>query len=381
MEFITLQTDNSKKLYFNYLKAVCSLSKLFSDSKIPYLYYRAAENIFCKSFNAQNLSRDDLAYDAKKDNIGFGLKTFTEKGKYATEKIAEFNAFSRELRTLSDRAMVLRLAKLRNERIEFANRIYGIEKSIYHCIARAPKTLKIFETGYEPINGNEIKSIKSSNAGIQFKDNKNEYSFNFSKSTLFKKFEIPSTSIDLPIGIIENPYELILTLFEKGVIKQPALETTGRDFIILPLYSVRESEKGKKVVARKSGLNQWNAGGRKRDVGEVYIPIPIQIHKNFPDFLPPREKPFNLHIPTGEILNAKVCQENSKALMTNPNSALSDWLLRKVLKLKEGEVLTYKRLKLLGVDSVRLTRIDEGNFKIDFAKIDSYDNFIRGTGD
>ncbi|WP_323807506.1 hypothetical protein [Moraxella catarrhalis] len=28
------------------------------------------------------------------------------------------------------------------------------------------------------------------------------------------------------------------------------------------------------------------------------------------------------------MLNAKVCQENSKALMTNPNSALADWLLR-----------------------------------------------------
>jgi hypothetical protein len=36
---------------------------------------------------------------------------------------------------------------------------------------------------------------------------------------------------------------------------------------------------------------------------------------------------FNLQIPTGEIFSAKVCQENSKALMTNPNKALSDWLL------------------------------------------------------
>ena len=375
MKFIASQPDSLRDIYFNYLRAICSLSKLFSDSEVPYLYYRVAENIFCKSFNAENLSRDDLAYDAKKDNIGIGLKTFTERGKYASEKIAEFNSFSKELRNLNNEKLVLRLTELRNERIEFANRTYGIEKAIYHCIARKEKILKIFETNYELIDKNTIKNIKSSSAGIQFKDGKNEYAFNFSKSTLFKKFEVPVTSINLPIEILEDPYELILSLFKKGVIKQSVLEVPGKDFVILPLYSLRESKKNKKVVAKKSGLNQWNAGGRERDVGEVYIPIPTQIHKNFPNFLPSRDKSFNLFVPTGEILSAKVCQENSKALMTNPNNALSDWLLRKVLKLKEGQLLTYERLKLLGVDSVRLVKMDNNNFKIDFAKIDSYDNF------
>ena len=375
MIFISSQPDNSKKLYFNYLKAICSLSKLFSDNEVPYLYYRVAENIFCKSFNADNLSRDDLAFDAKKDNIGIGLKTFTVKGKYAIEKIAEFNAFSKELRNLDNTKLVLRLSNLRNERIKFAIRTYGVENSIYHCIARGKKILKIFETDYELIDENKIRNIKSSIAGIQFNDIKNEYSFNFSKSTLFKKFEIPTNSIDLPIQILEDPYELILTLFRKIDIKQPTSEVPGEDYIILPLYSLRESKKNNKVVAEKSGLNQWNAGGRKRDSGEVYIPIPIQIHKNFPNFLPPRDKSFNLHIPTGEILNAKVCQENSKALMTNPNNALSDWLLRKVLKLKEDELLTYEKLKIIGIDSVRITKIDKNNFNIDFTKIDGFDEF------
>ena len=62
--------------------------------------------------------------------------------------------------------------------------------------------------------------------------------------------------------------------------------------------------------------------------------------------------------------------------MTNPNKALSDWLLRKVLKLKEGEILTYERLMLIGVDSVRITKIDNKNYKIDFAKINSFENLI-----
>ena len=63
--------------------------------------------------------------------------------------------------------------------------------------------------------------------------------------------------------------------------------------------------------------------------------------------------------------------------MTNPNKALSDWLLRKVFKLKEGELLTYERLELLNIDSILVTKIDDRKFKIDFAGIDSYDGFIN----
>ncbi|MBK7683994.1 MAG: hypothetical protein IPJ26_16725 [Bacteroidetes bacterium] len=60
---------------------------------------------------------------------------------------------------------------------------------------------------------------------------------------------------------------------------------------------------------KKSGLNQWNAGGRKRDFGEVYIPIPVIIHHFiWGNFFPPKESQFNLNVPTGESFSAKVCQ-------------------------------------------------------------------------
>jgi hypothetical protein len=71
-------------------------------------------------------------------------------------------------------------------------------------------------------------------------------------------------------------------------------------------------------------LNQWNAGGRERNMGEVYIPVPIEIHKKYPNFFPSRDEVSSLQIPTGEIFRAKLCQENAKALMTNPNKAISD---------------------------------------------------------
>lgn len=368
------------ELYFSYLKAVCALSKLFSNSNIPYLYYRIAENVFYKAFNAENLSRDDLAYDARKDEIGVGLKTFINKG-VNSEKVAEFNAFSYELRNLNGKKLAIKLGELRNERITFANRTYGIKNSIYHCVSRAKNILKIFETDYDLIDIENIKNIKRKDASISFNDGRNEYLFNFSKTTLFKKFNIPKSSINIEIDILDNPLELILKLFKQQFLVAEHFNIPGIDFVILPLYSLRESKPNKKVVAQRSGLNQWNAQGRKRDFGEVYIPIPIKIQREYTNFFPSRDVPFNLLIPTGEILNAKVCQENSKALMTNPNRELSEWLLRKVLKLKEGELLTYNKLKVLGIDSVRITKINSENYKIDFTKLDSYESFINNEND
>ena len=132
-------------------------------------------------------------------------------------------------------------------------------------------------------------------------------------------------------------------------------------------------------MPEKSGLNQWNAGGRVRKYGEVYIPIPAEIRKLKSGFFPERDKIFNLEIPSGEKLKAKICQDNGKALMTNPNIALANWLLKDVLQLKERELLTYKKLEIIGIDSVKIEKIDNENFKIYFSKIGSYEKFINNS--
>ena len=61
--------------------------------------------------------------------------------------------------------------------------------------------------------------------------------------------------------------------------------------------------------------------------------------------------------------------------MTNPNKALSDWLLRKVLQLKEGELATVEKLDKLGFDSVIITKNQNSEFKIDIMKTDTYNKF------
>lgn len=61
--------------------------------------------------------------------------------------------------------------------------------------------------------------------------------------------------------------------------------------------------------------------------------------------------------------------------MTDPNKAMSDWLLRSVLQLKEGELATMEKLDKLGFDSVIILKDDNGDFKIDIMKTDTYSVF------
>jgi len=62
--------------------------------------------------------------------------------------------------------------------------------------------------------------------------------------------------------------------------------------------------------------------------------------------------------------------------MSNPNKELGKWLLRDVFRLKKGELLTNEILYMYGVDSVRIDKIDDNTYEINFAKLDSYENFI-----
>ncbi len=374
--FAEIDIEN-KGNYLKLLSAVSKLSGLFSESAIPFINYRVAENVFCRSFDAGNLSRSDTAFDAKYNSIGVGLKTFTCNSNSSTEKIAEFNSLSGTLKDFKEKELAIKLGEYRNDRIKLANRLYDIESSIYHIVARKQYELLLYETDYNFIDIENIDAVKDNKSSLQFEDGNNFYSFNYSKSTLYRKFIIPQNVHRLPIEIIEDPYSLLLNLFLNKDIKLANDKLVkGHSYVILPLYGIDKKEKH---IFEKSGLNQWNANGRKRDNGEIYIPIPTILHKKYPNFFPNRDINFNLQIPTGELFSAKLCQDNSKALMTNPNKVLSDWLLRKVLQLKEGELATMEKLDKLGFDSVIITKTDTQNFKIDIMKTNTYSEFVNDS--
>lgn len=375
--FLQNQTQAKQDNYIKLLTVVGGLSRLYSDNTTPYLYYRSHENIFCLTLDASNESRGDVSVDAVKGNVGIGLKTFLFKNSQY-EKVAEFNKLLSTYRNLSGYDLAVTVAQARNERITITKRIYDLDRIIYHCIARDEGRFIVFEEDMDLVDIDSLVVDRETDAVIDFHDSKNNYKFNFGKSTLFKKFH-PNETVEFDVKILEDPFTMLLESSESPEIiksefnKHKQIVTNNKEFVILPLYSQRKGIH----VPEGSGLNQWNAEGRRRDIDEVYIPIPAWIHQVFDKFFPPQDENFKLRLPGGEIIDAKVCQAGGKALMSNPNKDLGKWLLRKVLNIKEGELVTYEMLVQVGIDSVIVTKNSDNDFEIDFKAVNTYEEFQR----
>lgn len=361
--------------YCKYLKCTGMLSGLSSESDAPYINSRVAENTFCFVTEAENLGRADCSADAKLGKIGVGIKTFLANNNKTMQKIAEFNKDAMMIRNKTPESIIVIISELRNERILSTMRIYGMEQMIYHCVVRESNLIKICECPMDMIHIPNINNIVIKNNGnvIYFTDKKNEYSFNLNKNTLFQRFDTTDAIISIPVEILDDPFKILTRIlpYEVGVKANTTIEQY--ESVILPLFS----DRGKRNVPEKSGLNQWNAAGRVRDFNEIYISIPAWIHQRFPNFFPSRNNVFQLKLPNGNELSAKVCQEGNKALMSNPNLELGKWLLREVMNLEEGKLLTYERLKIIGIDSVEVYKISEKEYKIDFRSMGTYDDFME----
>ena len=368
-----------KEHYIKLLQATGSLSKLFNETSDPFLYYRAHENIFCLALGAENLSRSDLSYDAKIGSTGYGLKTFLHQNGKTFQKVAEFNTLSTELRKLKGMDLIKRVSELRNKRIETTDALHKVTKSLYHCVTRKDGVFFIYELPLEPVQIASLKIKEDKTNTIIFTDGKNEYTYSISKSTLLKRFNLSGPALaKFDVKVLDNPFDEILKLSPAltKVSKKSTLHP-GIDFVFLPLYSRRDKETLEQ--AERSGLNQWNADGRPRDPDEVYIPIPSWIHEYCEGFFPDNVKTqFELILPDGTTLNAKLCQSGLKGLLSNPNKALGKWLLRDVLKLREGTVVTRKILNEADIDSVMVTKIKSGVYKIDFASVGKFEEFEEG---
>lgn len=262
----------------------------------------------------------------------------------------------------------------------------GKFRSIYAFLEKHER-----QSGIENIEVDENRGNANS---IYFTDGKHTYHFSRSKNTLYMIFDNMELMDEFEVQIYDDPYDILSNAMrlktgaEKIIHKQEAggLEDK-KPCLCLRLYSTKQD--GTKFVAEKSGLNQWNGvrscykkdretGERikvketPRDVNELYIPYP-SIDRNRGSFFPPRDTAFELRLPDGEWISAKVCQQDGKAIMSNPNNLLGKWLLRDVLELQEGTQITYEMLKEYGIDSVMFTKLDEGKYSIDFCELGTYE--------
>lgn len=394
-QYLNAIRNNSE--YLRFLSLMGGLSNLFAESDIPFIHYRVTELLFCKCFEAENLARFDDSYDAKKWDAGIGIKTFIlPPSGFTTQKVAEFDSLAPQLVGLGVEDAAKTVAGWRNQRIETADATHAITgHSIYHVIGRTKGMLKLFIVDYDKIQIDALRIINQTSAGFTFSDGLHDYSFNRSKSTLLEKFTLPSEDkvITVPVEIDQNPLETLRRLMDNPIgqnimhseesdnkhgVRMEVVrnQRAEQDSVVLPLFSTREHG----AVPRKSGLNQWNADGRPRDPNEVCIPVPARIHEENPTFFPERDVPFILKLPNGSHLSAKMCQDGRKGLMSNPNKALGKWLLRDVLRIPAGRLVTREMLDISGFDSLIIIKESNGVFRLELSREAHYRDYRFASG-
>ncbi|WP_143603384.1 restriction endonuclease [Floricoccus tropicus] len=348
------------------------MSRLFSESESPYLYYRVHENIFTKYFDVNNNARSDDSVDAynSTSGIGIGLKTWVGND---DQKVAEFGRLRSSYDNLVGIDLITKIAELRNIRIRTTKNAHGLHNMFYHIIKRIPKSMCIYETTFDEIDIPNIELIedKGNDNNTYFNDGKHTYHFSRSKNTLFMIFNDMELLERFDVEIYEDPYEIISELSTRGIKSYSQIEVTNNNQLCLKLYSTKNDIK---FVPEKSGLNQWNANGRPRDLNEIYIPYPAEDRRRG-EFFPSRDTPFELELPDGQLISAKVCQQDSKAIMSNPNRLLGNWLLRTVFELKEGTIVTYDMLREFNIDSMIFTKLTDSKYKVEISELGTYENF------
>ena len=353
--FYSLQHESKQLRYKRLLNAAACLGKIGSPKSLtPQINYRASENIFCRSFQAEDLSSMDISIDALKEKSGFGIKTFQGS---QVQKIAEFNDINKYPIPSDPINIAKSISSYRNKRLLSTASKLSLNKMIYHYVYRAKsQRINIFEREMLLIDEKNIHLLNSHKPHIiKFVDGRSIYSYNKTKSVLYSLFDI------------ENPVDSFIFDFNRDDINYyidlayPKNEKNiSKESVILYLFNQKRNS-----IGSKSGLNQWRAGGRKRHHDEVYIPIPIEIHKDNPKFFPKRDEPFEIVTSNGEKFIAKVCQDNNKALMSNPNRSLGKWILRDVLNVPNKELVTVNHLKTANIFALKIEKYDKSkNFKV-----------------
>lgn len=419
------------KKYETYLKAVGSLSGLFSDNPKPLINYRTAEKLFNLQSGAEDVGRQDSSFDARifgagNHSIGIGVKTFTAKTRSdsSTEKIAEFSkpAFVQLLSKMRGKKLALTVSEFRNKRVTSDALQLGIDlsNSYYHCVVRISGAVVLHEEPYALVNTEKLYPTDSRgkkvsewpthlDGHIYFGDGRNLYTFHRGKNVLHKRFDLSKsfTSSPIKIEILGDAFSRIVKAFgevglpnlagDAGVLMPPPnFDVVANrvvlppnfdvvaNRVVLPLYSP-----GKMVVQASSGINNWNAGGRARKFAEAYISIPSIVHKLRPGFFPSRDTKFVMALPNGERISAKVCQQGSKALMSDPNSSLCIWLYElidgsKVVaenRFTKRKPYTYQDLVEIGKDAVAVTKSNSPgvDYELELVEMGAFEDFLEGS--
>ncbi|MCJ8007279.1 restriction endonuclease PLD domain-containing protein [Lederbergia wuyishanensis] len=133
-------------------------------------------------------------------------------------------------------------------------------------------------------------------------------------------------------------------------------------FVDLSLTELRSKDR---KVHKKSGLNWGQREGR--DKNQAYIPVPLKVHKEKPDFFPKRGETFTLLTDDAESFVCVMAQDNAKAIESSYDNSLIGHYFRKRLGLEPGEAVKIEHLDDYGRDTVRIYKINTETYYMDFA--------------
>lgn len=173
--------------------------------------------------------------------------------------------------------------------------------------------------------------------------------------------------------------------------------------ILLPSYSTEEEKNHMKNLRNQLRIKVEMIGNLElqseilgmvyRPENEMYIPIPDakNFHEHHPNFfgpqigtfknnsnklaLPKEERKFTLEFyPSGNRVEAYINQDNGKSIQsTKEQGILGEWILREIFRLEKYKPLTAYRLDELGINGIRLTKIDDNEderIRLEFIWID-----------
>lgn len=433
---------DQRNTYTDFLQMYGALSAMFnqksSETGAPYLDSKFQETIYARSFGAEAVDIGNTPHDIKSvfsgQNVGIGIKTWLNSSP-SYQKVMQLKKDKSEIDAVAvtgvDADLAYKISEIKNSRLQTDYDRLGLHESdnIYHYVTRDHGKMVLQETAYPKVELSYLGDfVRNGDKSFEWSDGLKRYKYTFGDSQVWMLFGSQKTDhtilSEVKIDILEDPFDFLRNAFkEKHKLWVPGITISEKsDLIYLPLYSYSEQR-----VTEKGGLNVWNAAGKVLNGGrpeaEVYIPVPTIFNKKYPfwfsDTVDTRDykafateveakqaveneyvrgkkdgsgKPlkapklsksisFTLRLPNGDKYPALFGQAGFKAVQTNPQSALGNWLLYDVLGLEPQELVTKELLENKGFDSVQLWHPnpkDKSLVYIDFAPVGSFERFIHG---
>lgn len=313
----------------------------------------------------------------------------------------------------------------------------AFENIFYHYLSPAKDgVVHVGETDYPFMDETDLSYTEPDESkritAIFFTDGTHDFKYTPADSTLYMRFnhreKSPGGDIvhEFEVKHFEDPHAAIMRMLshEFGIETTPAdeespavdallteavevIEEEPEEYVVFPLFRLDkwgDTDAGE--VDKKSGLNvrlgkSKNKGSntpRPENEVEIRIPDAREFHEEHPyffgtsssgegvsklvrqngkwkPFFDKDERTFKLTLTqSGVEMDAIITGDGNKQIMSKTSQKiLGGWILSQVFQLAPYEMLTRDKLDELGLDGIKLIKLDEGHIGMEFIKVTNRD--------